>query len=68
MSCDLCKNMPPITTCADCDREFLMIDVRYYRAMRAGKFIRKVKSLEKKRETKRRAVQAAAAKSDHRIR
>lgn len=48
--CEQCQDFrrDPITICGDCDREYLMIDVRFYRQLREGTFRlrNKVKRLE----------------------
>lgn len=56
MSCQRCHHSKdPFTICADCDREFIMIDVRHYRAMRDGTFRlkKKLPKLETKNQRKR---------------
>jgi hypothetical protein len=47
-SCEYCR-LEPITVCGDCDREYIMIDVRFYRALKLGKFKLKkpIRSLER---------------------
>jgi hypothetical protein len=52
LACDNCRAFKKdrITTCGDCDREYIMIDVRFYRALRNGTFVlkQKIKRLESK--------------------
>ena len=38
--CEHCNawKSDPITLCVDCDREYILIDVRFYRALREGTF------------------------------
>lgn len=55
LRCEFCygPKLDPITTCGDCDREYLMIDVRFYRALRAGTYrMRKLTRFEKPKSRK----------------
>lgn len=53
--CEVCRDKKgPITVCVECDREYIMIDVRFYRALRAGTFKlkKKIQRLEKEKARK----------------
>lgn len=49
--CEFCQNVKvePITLCVDCDEQYILIDVRHYRALKAGSFKlkKKINLLEK---------------------
>lgn len=51
-SCEHCLDYKknPITICGDCDREYIMVDVQFYRQLREGKFVlkNKIKKLEER--------------------
>ncbi len=52
--CEFCPEFTKdqIVLCGDCDREFIMVDVRFYRQLRAGTFKlkKKIKRLEQPKE------------------